>query len=301
MEKRFHVGPWLADRVLGELTRDGETVRPDARTMRLLLYMASRPGEVISIDEMLNQVWAGVMVTPDSVYQSISELRRLLGDDARQPRYIATVPRQGYRLVAEVRPDATENSGGNVAGPIPRLGQAPRRFNRSAAIGAVVLLSTITPVIWIHATRSLAQVDVQSAKPVQQPQLINGRSIAVLPFIDMTDQMSEEPFADGMVEELISKLAKLPGVAVSPAASTFHYKDRQPSLAEVASALHVAYVLDGSVRKSGNTLRVAARLSRVADGFVLWSETYDRSWGDKLMIQDDIAGEVAKAMATSVR
>ena len=87
---------------------------------------------------------------------------------------------------------------------------------------------------------------------------------------------------------------------VASALSSFAYKDKQVNMKEVANALHVAFILDGSVRKSGSTLRVSARLTRVQDGFVIWSETYDRSWHDKLMIQDDIASEVTGTLATSI-
>ncbi len=298
MSRHFHVGSWRADSVTGELRCGSEIVRLEARTMRLLIYMAERAGEVVSIEEMLDRVWAGVMVTQDSVYQAIAALRRALNDDPKQPTYIATVPRQGYRLIAAVEFES-EGKGTDDAGLPAALPASAknRRFHVPTLIGIVVLAIALTPIIWIHATRSLAE----STAPVAMAAAPVNRSIAVLPFLDLTDEMTEEPFADGMSEELIDKLSKVPGLAVSPAAATFHYKDKQPSLAEISSSLHVAYVLDGSVRKSGATLRVAARLTRAPDGFVMWSETYDRSWSDKLMIQDDIAGEVAKALATSIR
>src|SRR5208283_5628001 len=88
----------------GQISRDGETARPEARTMRLLLCLAERAGDVVSIDDLLNQVWSGVNVSPDSVYQAVASLRRLLGDDPKQPTYIETVPRLGYRMVATVGP-----------------------------------------------------------------------------------------------------------------------------------------------------------------------------------------------------
>ena len=122
----------------------------------------------------------------------------------------------------------------------------------------------------------------------------------MLPFLDMTDTMNEEPFADGMTDELIDKLSQSQGLRVSSPTSSFYFKDKQVTVAQVGNALNVAYVLDGSVRKSGNTLRVSARLVRTEDGFVVWSQTYDRSWADKLMIQDDIAGEVTKALKASI-
>src|SRR5260370_5865097 len=100
----LQMGDWLVEPASGRISRDGETARLDARAMRLLLCLAEHAGEAVSIDDLLRQVWAGVIVTPDSVYQAVASLRRLLGDDPRQPAYIATVPRQGYRMVATVSP-----------------------------------------------------------------------------------------------------------------------------------------------------------------------------------------------------
>ena len=123
------------------------------------------------------------------------------------------------------------------------------------------------------------------------------KSVAVLPFLDLTSQaMSEEYFADGMTEELISRLSEVPGLRVPAPTASFYFKGKQLPLATIADSLGVAYVLDGSVRKSDATLRVAARLVRADDGYVIWSETYDRPSEDKLNVQDDIASEVAKAL-----
>src|ERR1700722_16842344 len=100
----LRIGTWCVNPTSGEISRDGETARLEARTMRLLLCLAEHAGEVVSIDDLLNQVWPGVAVSPDSVYQAIASLRRILGDDPKQPTYIATVPRLGYRMVASVSP-----------------------------------------------------------------------------------------------------------------------------------------------------------------------------------------------------
>jgi TolB-like protein len=129
-----------------------------------------------------------------------------------------------------------------------------------------------------------------------QPQ----KSIAVLPFLDLTEGMSNETFADGMTEELIDKLSKIPGLRVPSPTSSFFFKGKQISIADIAKTLGVAYVLDGSVRKSGARLRVATRLIRPDNGYVVWSETYDRPLDDILMVQDDIAGEVTKALRASI-
>jgi TolB-like protein len=138
-------------------------------------------------------------------------------------------------------------------------------------------------------------------KPSQEPAVAaQQNSIAVLPFLDLTEEMNEEPFADGITEELIDKLSKIPGLRVPPPTSSFYFKGKQVSVADVARALGVTYVLDGSVRKSGKMVRVAARLVRADNGYIMWTETYDRPFEDLLMVQDDIAGEVTKALRSSI-
>ena len=112
--------------------------------------------------------------------------------------------------------------------------------------------------------------------------------------------MDQEYFADGMTEELIDRLSKIPGLRVPPPTSSFYFKGKQISISDIAKALGVAYVLDGSLRKSGSTMRIAARLVRADNGFVVWSETYDRRLDDTLKIQDDIASEVTKALRLSI-
>ena len=101
---KLRIGAWCVNPASGQISRDGQTARVEVRAMRLLLCLAEHAGEVVSIDDLLNQVWADVTVAPDSVYQAVTSLRRQLGDDSKQPTYIETVPRLGYRMVAPVRP-----------------------------------------------------------------------------------------------------------------------------------------------------------------------------------------------------
>src|SRR5271154_2451175 len=105
---KLRIGAWCVNPKSGEISRNGDVAHVEVRTMRLLLCLAEHAGEVVSIDDLLNQVWPGVNVTQDSVYQSVASLRRLLGDDPKQPTYIETVPRLGYRMVAEVSPWANQ-------------------------------------------------------------------------------------------------------------------------------------------------------------------------------------------------
>ena len=263
--------------------------------MRLLLCLAEHAGEVVSIDDLLNQVWSGVNVTPDSVYQAVTSLRRVLGDDPKQPAYIATVPRLGYRMVATVGPVDQTLDTENL--PAPRYATRRLRagFRWSAVVGLCLTLLVVAAFIF------LLRGKVTSNRRLAAPAAATSqRSIAVLPFLDLTEGMHEETFADGMTEELIDKFSKIPGLRVPGATSSFYFKGKKIPLADIAKTLGVAYVLDGSVRKSGPRLRVAARLIRADNGYVVWSETYDRPFDDILMVQDDIAGEVTKALRTSI-
>ncbi len=279
--------------------------------MRLLTCLADHAGEIVSIDDLLNEVWPGVFVSPDSVYQAVASLRRQLGDNSKEPTYIETIPRLGYRLVAKVsacedQPSSQSGSSHVSEGeeePTHAIAQmlgAPKksrlRLRETLAWVTVAMLCFALVVAFvIHGRRGNSErPNLPSTIPTPQ------QSIAVLPFLDLTEKMNEEPFADGMTEELIDKLSHVPGLRVPSATSSFYFKGKQIPVADIAKSLGVAYILDGSVRKSGAMLRVAARLVRADNGYVVWSETYDRPFDDALMVQDDIAGEVAKALKTSI-
>jgi transcriptional activator of cad operon len=252
---------------------------------------------------------------PDSVYQAVTALRRVLGDDPKQPTYIETVPRLGYRMVATMSPWADQSIVGTAssrASDSKHPAHAPDVLKKSRsrlraglmwAVGAAICLALIVGFLFYGKVAN----SNHSVSPASVPQ--PEKSIAVLPFLDLTDEMNEEPFADGMTEELIDKLSKIPGLRVPPPTSSFYFKGKlwprshgtpQISIADIAKTLGVAYALDGSVRKSGARVRVDARLIRADNGYVVWSETYDRPFDDILMVQDDIAGEVAKALRASI-
>jgi transcriptional activator of cad operon len=302
----LRIGAWSVNPVSGQISREGETVRLEVRAMRLLLCLAERPGEIVSIDDLLDQVWSGVIVTPDSVYQAVASLRRQLGDDPRQPTYIATVPRLGYRMVATVTPwtETTEKTTDrSPTPPVPSTPStnstlAPRRranflWTAVAALFLVLGIAFLTFLFHARAANNNHPVSQVAAPPVR-------RSIAVLPFLDLTEGMKQGEFADGMTEELIDKLSKIPDLSVPAPTSSFYFKDKQLPVADIAHTLGVTYVLDGSVRKSGARLRVATRLIRADTGYVIWSETYDRPFDDIIMVQDDIASAVTNALRASI-
>jgi TolB-like protein/DNA-binding winged helix-turn-helix (wHTH) protein len=310
----LRIGSWRVDPTSGCISQAEKSVRLDGRAMTLLMVLADRSGEVVGVEELLDKVWAGVIVTQDSVYQAVASLRRLLGDDAKQPAYIATVPRLGYRLVAPVRPWVDEidaPSATNKPDPIDALPSgrdvdlvAPvevftvahdglatiRRDGRTRLYVVLVVLALAAVASWYGLVRHAAA----SAIPA--------RSVAVMPILDLTsEQMNEEYFADGVTEELIDRLSKIPGMRVPSPASSFYFKDKNVTVAQFAKSLGVAYVLSGSLRKSGTTQRISARLVRAGDGYIVWTQSYDRPATDELKVQDDIAGHVAAALSASIR
>jgi transcriptional activator of cad operon len=302
---QLRVGAWRVDPISSEISQGDQIVRIEARTMRLLLCLAERAGEVVSLDELLNQVWAGVIVTPDSVYQAIATLRRYLADDPKEPVYIATVPRLGYRMVAPVAPwidtpacgmdRSSEPTAAMAVLPTTGRTRANRRHGYVASVVVATIILATCAAYLIHkgaTTRQLA-----AAARVSAPR----KSIAVLPFLDLTTQeMNEEYFADGLTEELIGDLSRIPGLRVPAPTSSFYFKGRKLAVADIAQQLGVTYVVDGSVRKSGNVYRVAVRLVRAANGYVVFTETYERPLGDLLSVQKSIAADAAKGIRNAM-
>ena len=281
--KALRIGEWLVTPATGELKRGPEVVRPEARTMRVLLALAERPGEVVSIDDLLTKVWPDVSVSSDSVYQAVASLRKLLGDDPKQPTYIATVPRLGYQMIARVEPWTEPAST-----PSPTN---QRSLSAWAWLAAVLVIAALAGWLFLRE-RGTHKAPVLAAQ--------TQHSVAVLPLQDLTDGMSNEEFADGMTEELINQLSRLPGMHVPSATSSFYYKNKQVPVGDIAKSLGVVYVVDGSVRKSGDRVRISTRLVRAENGYVIWTENYDRPFGDRLKVQDEIAGEVSKALQHSI-
>jgi len=306
----LRIGDWRVEPTLDEISKDGSTVKLEPRTMRLLVCLAESAGQVVSVDQLLDQVWKDVVVTPDSVYQAIVILRRSLGDDPKEPRYIANVMRRGYRLIAPVSREtpsvpaplptplaATEHApaGASTVSVVegrPEAVSAPRRFNRSLAFGVAVALAIAIAVAVAWSTRF---VTPRAAVPAAL-----GPSVAVLPFLDLSEKKDQEYFAEGLSEELIELLSNVPELHVPARTSSFYFKTRPSPIAEIAKALKVENVLEGSVRKSGNQIRVTAQLVRADTGYHIWSTTFDRPADDIFKVQDEIAARVVESLKVSL-
>lgn len=296
----YRIGDWRVDPAASQISKGDEIVRVEARTMRLLVCLAERAGEVVSVDELLEHAWPGVIVTQDSVYQGIATLRRYLNDDPKEPAYIATVPRLGYRMVARVSPWTDAPPAGPEAAP-PAVIVSSDDGRRIASKRPVYVAWGVIAVIAVAIALLLVRGGFGTRGPAPGQSPPPPASVAVLPFLDLTTQeMNEEYFADGLTEEMIGALSGGGDLRVPSPTSSFYFKGRQLPIAEVARQLDVAYVLDGSVRKSDNVYRVAVRLVRAENGYVVFAGSYDRPLGDLLAVQRSVAAEAAAAVRNAI-
>jgi TolB-like protein/cytochrome c-type biogenesis protein CcmH/NrfG len=207
------------------------------------------------------------------------------------------------KLIAATRDSPVDPSATNhlVASAAPAVKAAnPRRANRLLLACACVAGALTLGWFLVHGGFWVSPRAVPDHPTAIALPTISEKSIAVLPFVDMSEKKDQEYFSDGMSEELIDMLAKIPNLRVPARTSAFYFKGKPTSIADIAQALRVAYVLEGSVRKSGNTLRVTAQLIRANDGYHVWSETYDRSLSDIFKVQDDVANAVVSALKVSL-
>jgi eukaryotic-like serine/threonine-protein kinase len=228
--------------------------------------------------------------------------RQLRGDlDAVVLKALAKEPGQRYSSAAALAEDLRRYLDGKPIRARPaRVVYRLRKFimrNRALLAVSVAALAAILAVVgYARYRENLAQVTVSAAAT----NVVSDKSIAVLPFVDMSEHKDQEYFSDGLSEELIDLLTKIPDLRVPARTSSFYFKGKQATIADIAKALGVSHVLEGSVRKSGNTLRVTAQLIRADNGYHLWSQTYDRKLDDIFQIQDEIAKSVVNGLKVSV-
>lgn len=259
------------------LRGDREPLQVSGRVFDALLHFVERPGQLLEKAGLMDAIWPNVVVEEANLTQTIHTLRRLLGERPDEHRYIVTVPGRGYRFVAEV----TRVPDGAAAQAAPGAQRTRRVLGvASAAIVVVGLVAFL-------ALRSGAWPPPAAAEPP---------SIAVLPFVDMSPEQNQEYFGDGLSEEILNALAQSPSLRVIARTSSFSFKNRSVDIATIADELDVTHVLEGSVRKSGERVRVTAQLVDAKNSAHVWSHTYDRDLKEVLSVQADIAAAVAEAL-----
>jgi TolB-like protein/DNA-binding winged helix-turn-helix (wHTH) protein/tetratricopeptide (TPR) repeat protein len=299
LDGAMQIGEWTVTPALDTISRGTETHKLEPRTTRLLIFLANSAGEVVSVDRLLTEVWSGVVVGSASVYQAVSQLRKLLGDTDPDPTYIVTVPRKGYRLIAAVRPVDTPSLPG-AAAPDAAVPDAAK---------TIVSPMAVPPVAAPTATRGRTRIAIALMGAALIALSIGGaliwkittsahlaasaNSIVVLPFVDMTVDKLDQSFCDGLTEELSNWLAQIPTLRVVARTSAFAFRGQSVDVRKIGKALDTDHVLEGSMRRSGDHMRVTVQLVDARNGYRLWSQDFDKPIGDMIQVQEDISRSVA--------
>src|SRR5579863_948805 len=278
-----------------ELRKAGVKVRLQGQPIQVLATLLNSAGELVTREELRAQVWpAETFVDFDhSLHNAIARLREALGDSAGTPRYIETLPRRGYRFIGTVeRVGAEEPPSLSPTQPSPSA-EAPVDPVRSKA--RALLIAAVLTIVAIAAI--LVLIPTLSRRAAATPSV---HSIAVLPLANFSGDPNQEYFADGMTDELITDLAKIGGVRVISRTSVMRYKGTSKGLPEIARELNVDGIIEGSVTRSGQRVRITAQLLYGPTDKHLWAETYDRDLGDVLSLQSDVAQAIAQRVRAQV-
>jgi len=292
---------------------DGE-VRLEPKVMDVLVYLVGHAGQVVSREGLIRDIWRGTIVTDEVLSRCIYRLRRELGDNPKAPRFIETVPKKGYRLVMPV-------SGEPEAGPdaihAPKLASAAKVGPSWRPAGLLtrlrwvmwsvpVVICATALLVYLFHPRTAEETTEEASQPaattsVEPPVPSNSapvarKSIAVLPFVNMSDDPANEYFCDGVSDELITLLGKNPDLKVVARTSAFAFKGQEVDIRRVAAQLGVDNILEGSVRRASDRIRVSAQLVDASSGYQLWSDAYDRKFQDVFEVQDEIASAIVRAL-----
>jgi DNA-binding winged helix-turn-helix (wHTH) protein/TolB-like protein/Flp pilus assembly protein TadD len=318
----YEFGPFRLDASEQRLSRAGEVIPLTPKAFGVLLALVSSGGRTLLKDDLMREVWHDSFVEENNLADNISTLRKILGDDAKQPKYIETVPRRGYRFVAEVAQERAEDvelvvaehmrahilieeqgepdgdpesiAAGAVGRhkpltPAPEVTQRTRQNLRPLALVAVcLLLVTSAAAVYLFLAARRAP-PAGNAAPI--------RSIAVLPFKPLVASGRDEALEIGMADTLITKLSRLNQLDVRSTSAVRQYTKLEDEAARAGRELQVDSVLDGSIQKAGDRIRVTVRLTRPASGETLWTEQFDEKVTDIFTVQDAISGRVAAALA----
>jgi TolB-like protein/DNA-binding winged helix-turn-helix (wHTH) protein len=270
------------DELRRELRVKGEVIELEPKPVEVLLQLLLHAGQVVTKEDLLESVWPGLMVVDGSLATAVSKLRKGLGDD--ESSVLLTVPRVGYRLGVPVRVKPS------AAPPVKQLAaQQARAWIWMAAAALVFLL------VWLGVHEKAWFLGQKQSVPHRAT-----ASLAVLPLVNLSGDPAQEYLADGMTEELITELSKIRALKVISRTSVMQYKGAKKTLPEIARELNVDGVVEGSVLRSGNRVRITAQLIYAATDTHLWAESYERDLGDILNMQRELAREIAQEIKITV-
>jgi TolB-like protein/DNA-binding winged helix-turn-helix (wHTH) protein/Flp pilus assembly protein TadD len=286
----------------GEVRKAGLRIRMQQQPMKLLEILLEHPGEVVTREELRSRVWPNESFGDfdQALNIAIGKLRSALGDSAENPRFIETLPKRGYRFIADVSvvdADARPRKPASVAGDLPGqerktepgqklqgagLAVAPKRrlWPTRWVIGALALILSLSILaVWLFRSRDSAPAGI--------------RSLAVLPLENLSGDASQNYFADGMTDELITDLAQISALRVISRTSVMAYKGARKPLPQIARELNVDAVVEGTVLRSGDQVRITAQLIEASTDKHLWSQSYEGELRDTLALQNRVASAIA--------
>ena len=293
--RRARFGVFEADPSSGVLTRSGRRVRLQEQPFQLLSALLERPGEIVTREELQGRLWPRTVIDYDhGLNKAVSKIREALGDSAENPRFVETVARRGYRFLAEVAVVDQSPVGAIVARP-PANAASVQKDSPAAAAG-----SLRKPAIWAALILPLAAACLIWLHP-WQPRMKPVHSLAVLPLVNMSDDPSQEFFADGMTDELITQLGRISTLRVISRTSAMTYRNARKPLATIARELNVDAVVEGSVLRDGERVRITAQLIRTSDDQNIWADSYEGEFRNTLLLQAKVAHAVADQVRATLK
>jgi TolB-like protein/cytochrome c-type biogenesis protein CcmH/NrfG len=309
-------GEFRLDRRRGVLSRKDEKgafapVAAGSRALEILGVLVERPGELVSRGEIIAAVWAGTAVEDSNLNVQVAALRRILDKERTEESHIQTVSGRGYRFTAPVTRIAADaapppsrlpslpDTPSLAVMPFHNMGGDPARPSRrgwAIAGAAATLMLVIMGLAWwfLPAWRAVKPTDHAPAAAAISPPIVAPRlSIVVLPFADLSRDPGQQYLADGVTEDLTTDLSRIEHILVISRNSAFTYRDKPVNAKQVGRELGVRYLLEGSVERSGNKIRVNAQLVDAETDAHLWAERFDRDLGDLFAIQNEITARIA--------
>lgn len=294
MERPFLMGPWLVQPCLNTVSRNGRDIRLTPKVMEVLVCLANHAPKPVSKEDLLQTIWPDTFVGDDVLKGAISELRRVFEDDAKHPSIIQTIAKRGYRLMAPVEPVDGEQD----KSPTVRSLDPPKKRGSWWTV-ALVSSGVVGLLLILGAAFNVLSLRDRLAGKRASPQI---RSIAVLPLENLSGAPGQEYFVDGMTDALITDLAQIGSVRIISRTSSMQYKQTRKSLPEIARELNVDGIVEGTVQRSGDRVRITAQLIEGTSDKHLWANSYERDMSDVFALErdvtEDIAGQVRAQLTT---
>ena len=275
----YRLGSYCLDPAERVLLREDQPVILPPKDLETLLVLVEKAGHIVEKEELLQKVWPGVFVEEGNLSRRIFNLRQVLGDAPDRREYIETIPRRGYRFVAAVQQDGDE----------PAEAIAVPSQKRTLWLGLLALFVVLAVTAYLVSRRFRPKANPSPERVM----------LAVLPFVNLSGDAHEDYFADGLTEEMIAQLGQLqPGkLGVIARTSIVRYKGTKENVAQIGRELGVGYLLEGSVRRGGDRVRITAQLIRATEQTHLWAESYERPLTDVLNIQREIAEKITHSLS----